>query len=74
MAAGWTEPQVDRHPDHGPGSGAPTTDDVNGIIVPGAFRRTLRERDPRMVLGPDWTRVVGRTISAIELLPGDPRL
>jgi hypothetical protein len=49
-------------------------DDVNDVIEPGAFRRTLRERTPRMVLGHDWNRVVGRTVSAVELPPGDPRL
>lgn len=49
-------------------------DDVGDIISAGAFRRTLRERTPRMVVGHDWNRVCGRTTSIRELLPGDPDL
>lgn len=49
-------------------------DEVNDIIVPGAFRRTLRERAMRGVKGHDWNRPVARQVKAVELLPGDPRL
>ncbi|WP_345612546.1 HK97 family phage prohead protease [Pseudonocardia adelaidensis] len=44
------------------------------ILVPGCSGRTLKSIKTRMVLGHDWNRVVGQTISAVELLPGDPRL
>lgn len=50
-------------------------DDVDDIIVPGAFARTLRERPfPRVCLGHDWNRPIGQTIAVKELLPGDPAL
>ncbi|WP_337826241.1 hypothetical protein [Pseudonocardia sp. UM4_GMWB1] len=49
-------------------------DDVGDIISAGAFRRTLRERTPRMCVGHDWNRICGRTTSIRELLPGDPDL
>lgn len=49
-------------------------DDVADEIVPGAFRRSLRVRQPAMCLGHDWNRVVGKPISAEELMPGSPRL
>ncbi len=49
-------------------------DDVDDIIVPGAFRRTLAERQIKGVLGHDWNRPVARALESIELLPGDPRL
>jgi len=49
-------------------------DDVDDVIVPGAFHRTIRERTPRLVVAHDWGRVCGQVLSAVELLPGDPRL
>ena len=49
-------------------------DDVNDIIVPGAFRRTLGERQIKGVLAHSWDRPVAVCKQATELLPGDPRL
>lgn len=50
-------------------------DQVNDIIVPGAFRRTLAERPrPKVCLGHDWNRPVGKTLEIHELMPGDRRL
>jgi len=49
-------------------------DEVDDVIVPGAFARTLRIRKPKIVRSHDWNRLVGRVVEAIELLPGDPRL
>lgn len=49
-------------------------DDVDDVIVPGAFRRSLIERKMRGVLGHDWNRQVAVQRDALELLPGDPRL
>jgi hypothetical protein len=50
-------------------------DEVGDIIEPGAFRRTLGERPrPKVCLGHDWNRPVGRTLEIVELLPGDRRL
>lgn len=49
-------------------------DQVGDIIVPGAFRDTLAELEPKVVLGHDWNRPVGMPEAIEELLPGDPRL
>lgn len=49
-------------------------DDVNDVIVPGAFARTLAERKPKVCLGHDWNRPIGKTLAIKELLPGDSEL
>lgn len=49
-------------------------DDVGDVIVPGAFARTLATRKPKVVLGHDWSRPIGRTLAIKELWPGDPGL
>jgi hypothetical protein len=50
-------------------------DDVGDIIVPGAFERTLRERpSPKVCLGHDWNRPIGKTVHIAEYRPGDPGL
>ncbi|MFT7835599.1 HK97 family phage prohead protease [Saccharothrix sp. BKS2] len=49
-------------------------DDVGDVITPGAFARTLRERRPKVCLGHDWQRPIGRVLEVRELLPGDARL
>lgn len=49
-------------------------DEVGDIIVPGAFARSLKARLPRVCLGHDWNRPIGRTVEVKELYPGDPAL
>ena len=49
-------------------------DEVNDIIVPGAFAKTLEKRTPKGVWSHNWDSPVSKTIQAIELLPGDSRL
>lgn len=50
-------------------------DEVGDIIVPGAFADTLRERPkPKVCLGHDWNRPIGKTVWIKELPPGDPGL
>jgi len=49
-------------------------DDVGDVLEPGCFRRSLRIRNPRMVVGHEWGRVAGRATEVTELMPGDPRL
>lgn len=49
-------------------------DDVGDIIVPGAFTKTLVDRKPKVCLGHDWNRPIGKTLDIKELMPGDPNL
>lgn len=49
-------------------------DEVDDIIVPGAFRRSLAEREMKGVKGHDWNRPVAVQRHAVELMPGDDRL
>ena len=49
-------------------------DNVNDVIVPGAYKDTLQKRTPKGVWSHDTTVPVARTISAEELQPGDERL
>lgn len=49
-------------------------DDVGDIIVPGAFTKTLASRKPKVCLGHDWNRPIGKTLDIKELMPGDPAL
>ena len=46
-------------------------DNVNDVIVPGAYKDTLQKRTPKGVWSHDTTVPVARTISAEELQPGD---
>lgn len=49
-------------------------DEVNDIILPGAYAETLAKRRPKVILGHDWQKWVARCEEAKELLPGDPAL
>jgi HK97 family phage prohead protease len=49
-------------------------DFANEIVMPGAFTNSLMRKLPRMVWGHDWLTPVGKTLEAIEMMPGDPRL
>jgi len=49
-------------------------DDQNDLLECGVFRRSLRERQVKGVLGHDWNRPVAVAEEAVELMPGDPRL
>lgn len=49
-------------------------DDVGDVIVPGAFSGTLKTRKPKVCLGHDWNRPIGKTLQIKELMPGDPAL
>jgi HK97 family phage prohead protease len=49
-------------------------DNVNDIIIPGAYAKTLVERKPKGVWSHDWNTPVSKAIDAVELMPGDPRL
>lgn len=51
-----------------------TVDEVDDLIVPGAYSRTLAEITPKVIKEHVWTDVVGRVLHVEELLPGDPRL
>lgn len=49
-------------------------DNVNDIIVPGAYEKTLASRKPKGVNHHDWTQPIARPEEIKELLPGDPKL
>ncbi|HET9655455.1 MAG TPA: NUDIX domain-containing protein, partial [Kineosporiaceae bacterium] len=51
-----------------------TVDEVNDLIVPGAFTVTLSRRRPKVVHHHDWKKDVGRVLSIEEWKPGDKRL
>lgn len=44
------------------------------VVLPGAFKNSLLKRLPRFVWAHNWEKIVGKTVEAIELLPGDTRL
>lgn len=49
-------------------------DDVNDVVLPGAYAKTLEKRKPKIILGHDWKQAVAKVISAEEYEPHDPRL
>jgi HK97 family phage prohead protease len=49
-------------------------DSVNDIIVPGAYKATLKKRNPKGVWSHDTNIPVAKTLRVEELLPGDTRL
>jgi hypothetical protein len=49
-------------------------DEVNDVIIPGAYGPTLAKRKPKGVFSHDWGRWVARTEAVEEWMPGDPRL
>lgn len=50
-------------------------DAVGDVIVPGAFERSLGERPkPKVCMGHDWNRPIGKTLTINEYRPGDPNL
>jgi hypothetical protein len=49
-------------------------DNVNDIIEPGAYGKSLKERTPKGVWHHTWQQPISRTVQIKELLPGDPEL
>ena len=49
-------------------------DNVNDIIIPGAYEKTIQERKPKGVVSHDWNTPVSKALDIKELLPGDPML
>jgi HK97 family phage prohead protease len=49
-------------------------DSVNDLIIPGAYTKTLTNRVPKGVFNHDWEKPIAKTLSIVELMPGDPRL
>lgn len=49
-------------------------DSVNDIIMPGAYKATLKKRNPKGVWSHDTNIPVAKTLRVEELMPGDPRL
>ena len=49
-------------------------DNVNDIILPGAFTKSLEKRTPKGVWHHSWTDPIAKTHEIKELMPGDPLL
>ena len=49
-------------------------DEVGDVIEVGALTKSLRRQTPRLCVAHEWSRIAGRITSAVELMPGDPRL
>jgi HK97 family phage prohead protease len=49
-------------------------DEVDDIIVPGAYRKTLQKRKPKVCWHHSWEQPIGRVLHIEELMPGDTRL
>ena len=49
-------------------------DEVGDVIEVGARAKSLRRQTPRLCVAHQWPRIAGRITSAVELMPGDPRL
>lgn len=49
-------------------------DNVNDIILPGAFTKSLKKRTPKGVWHHSWTDPIAKTHEIKELMPGDPLL
>lgn len=49
-------------------------DNVDDVIMPGAYEKTLQERTPKGVWSHAWEHPVSKTLDIREMLPGDPDL
>lgn len=49
-------------------------DEVDDIILPGAYAETLKARTPKVCWHHSWEHPIGRVLHIEELLPGDKRL
>lgn len=49
-------------------------DEVNDLIEPGAYQKTLVKRKPKGIWSHSWDTPISKTLSAKELMPGDPEL
>jgi hypothetical protein len=56
------------------GSVTGVLDEVGDVVVPGAFKRTLTKRIPKIIEAHDWARPIGKVLEIKELLPGDSAL
>lgn len=56
------------------GSVTGVVDEVNDVVLPGAFTRTLAKRTPKVIKDHDWAKRLGVILNVKELRPGDPDL
>jgi 2'-5' RNA ligase len=49
-------------------------DEVDDIILPGAYTETLSKRTPKVCWHHSWEQPIGRVLAIEELMPGDSRL
>lgn len=55
-------------------SGIGNKDSVGDIVEPGAFKKSLDRRHPRVIWSHDWNLPVGKVLEIYEVGPDDPRL
>ena len=55
-------------------AGIGNKDSVGDIIVPGAFKESLKRRKPRVVWGHNWNEPIGKVLEMYEVPSSDPRL
>lgn len=55
-------------------SGVGNKDSVGDIVEPGAFKKSLERRHPRVIWSHDWNIPVGKVLEIYEVGPDDPRL
>jgi HK97 family phage prohead protease len=55
-------------------AGIGNKDSVGDVLIPGAFKDSLKRRKPRVVWGHNWNDPIGKVLEIYEVPPSDPRL
>ena len=55
-------------------AGIGNKDSVGDVLIPGAFKESLKRRKPRVVWGHNWNDPIGKVLEIYEVSPSDTRL
>ena len=55
-------------------AGIGNKDSVGDVLMPGAFKESLKRRKPRVVWGHTWNDPIGKVLEIYEVPPSDARL
>ena len=55
-------------------AGIGNKDSVGDVLIPGAFKESLKRRKPRVVWGHNWNDPIGKVLEIYEVPPSDARL